>query len=277
MQVMRLGQVAFVLGGLVGLALVSCNPVTQPRNPFLGYTEEYGVAGQQQTFEGGAAGAVGAEETFRRPLTLTFINSHPDAVVDTSFVAWVEVSSVRSAGQQDALLRGGYAQLTKEARLGSAYTLPVGTFVLKGPGTAGATPVTLSRAGSTSATQGGAQTVTPTTLAFDMITPDKVLVFSQPPVSCDSVAFTFSDPITGEVLSGSSPAGGGYKTLAQVDVYQCSPLRPGLFFTAVGGTRLPNEFREGDSLTFTFQPTPTAGAAFAVVTISTPQTTTVQP
>ncbi len=274
---MRLGHAKSVLGGLVGLVLASCTPVTQQRNPFLGYTEEYGVAGQQQVFEGGAAGGVGTEETFRRPLTLTFINSNGDAIVDTSFVAWVEVSSVRSAGQQDALLQGGFVQLTEEIRLGSAYTLPVGTFVLDGPGTAGATPVTLSRAATTSTTQGGTQALTPTTAVFNMITPDKVLVFSQPPVSCDSVAFTFSDPVTGEVLSGASPAGGGYKTLAQVDVYECSPLRPGLFFTAVGGTRRPNEFREGDSLTFTFQPTPTAEGAFAVVTVTTPQTTTTPP
>jgi hypothetical protein len=254
-----------ILGG--SLLLVSCTSATLERNPFLGYTEEYGVAGQTTVTPGGQAGGTGAEETFRRPLTLTFINAHTGATLETSFVAWVEVSSVRSAGQQDSLLRNGYAQLTREVRLGSAFVLPVGTFVYSGPGLAGATPVTLNRASAAE----GSQPSAPTTISFEMVTPDRVLMFSQPPVSCDSVAFTFSDPVTGEVLSGASPAGGGYKTLAQVDVYSCSPLQPGLFFTAAGGVRSANEFREGEPLTFTFLEQPVNGA-FALVTIGATET-----
>jgi len=100
-----------------------------------------------------------------------------------------------------------------------------------------------------------------------------VLMFSQPPVSCDSVAFTFSDPVTDEILGGSSGAGGGFKTLAQVQTYECSPLKPGLFFTSAGGARDPNEFREGEPLTFTFQPLATGGD-FALVTIGAATTTT---
>jgi len=264
---MRLGHARFILGGLLGV--MACT--TSPLNPFLTYTEEYGVAGQQeQAVPGGQAGGVGAEETFRRPLTLTFSNTHPAAILDTSFVAWIEISSVRSAGQQDALLANGYTQLTKEVRLGSVFVLPVGTFVFNGPGTAGATPVRLSKA---AAAQGTATGTTPTTATFELISPDKVLMFSQPPVSCDSVAFTYSDPVTGEVLSGASTAEGGYKTLAQVDVYECSPLRPGLFFTVAGGIPAPNEFGEGEALTFTFRPPPaqpTPHFAFAVVTIGSP-------
>jgi hypothetical protein len=267
---MRLGYVSMALAVVVGI-VVSCTPVTTERNPFLGYTEEFGVAGQQEVAPTGQAGGAAATEAFRLPLTLTFVNNDPNAIVDTTFVAWVNVSSVRSAGQQDALLGNGFVQLTSEVRLGSAFVLPVGTFVFAGPGTAGATPVHLGRASATPTTQGANTAATGTSLAFSLLTPDTVLMFSQPPVSCDSVAFTFSDPVTGEVLGGASAAGGGYKTLAQVQTYQCSPLKPGLFFTSVGGIQDPDEFREGESLTFTFVPTPTSGD-FALVTIGTATT-----
>ena len=263
---MRLGYTIIVLASVVVIS--SCTPTPTERNPFLGYTEEFGVAGQTEVAPTGQAGGAAAAETFRRPLTLTFVNNDPNAIVDTTFVAWVNVSSVRSAGQQDALLGNGFVQLTSEVRLGSAFVLPVGTFVFAGPGTAGATPVHLGRSTAAPTTQGTNTTTTGTSLAFNLITPDTVLMFSQPPVSCDSVAFTFSDPVTGEVLGGASAAGGGYKTLAQVQTYKCSPLKPGLFFTSAGGTRDPDEFREGEALTFTFVPTPTGGD-FALVTIGT--------
>jgi hypothetical protein len=269
MTAMRLGHGRIMLAGLLGV--VSCTPTTTERNPFLGYTEEFGVAGQQEVTPTGQAGGTALAETFRNPLTLTFVNNHASAILDTSFVAWVNVSSVRSAGQQDALLRGGYVQLTSEVRLGSAFVLPVGTFVYAGPGTAGATPVHLGKAAGTPTTQGATTTTNGTSIAFNLITPDTVLMFSQPPVSCDSVAFTFSDPVTDEVLGGASTAGGGYKTLAQVQTYECSPLKPGLFFTSVGGERNPDEFREGESLTFTFESQATDGD-FALVTIETPST-----
>jgi hypothetical protein len=221
------------------------------------------------------------EEIFRQKLTLTLVNTHPGAILDTCFIAWVAVSSIRSADQQDALLRNGYVQLTQALDIGTAYALPVGTFVFNGPGTAGATPVRLM-AGQALEGEGEGEAeatvaATPTTAAFELVTPDTILVFSQPPVSCDSVAFTFSDPVTGEVLSGPSTLGGlrygGYKTLAQVDVYECSPLRPGLFFSGSGALR-PNEFREGDPITITFQAAPTGAGAFAVVTIGATQQAT---
>lgn len=261
---MRLGYAKIILASLLGIA--SCTPTPTARNPFLGYTEEFGVAGQQEVAPSGQAGGAVTEGTFRRPLTLTFVNNNPNAILDTTFVAWVNISSVRSAGQQDALLGNGFIQLTEEVRLGSAFVLPVGTFVFAGPGTAGATPVHLGKATGAPTTQGTTTTTTGTSLAFNLITPDTVLMFSQPPVSCDSVAFTFSDPVTGEVLSGASGAGGGYKTLAQVQTYECSPLKPGLFFTSAGGSREPDEFREGEALTFTFNAQATNGD-FALVSI----------
>lgn len=245
------------------------------RNPFLTYVETYGAAlsATTSTTGSGASAVVGAAQAFRRPLTLTFANTHPSGVVDTSFIAWVEVSSLRTANQQDSLLAGGYTQLTHSVDIGTAYTLSLGTFVFNGPGTAGATPVTIRPATApTTGTQ-----ATPTTISFTLPTPDKILVFSQPPVSCDSVAFAFSDPLTGEVLPCSTPGaeGGGeqfadfsacgYKTVAQVDVYQCDPFQPGLSFNSVGGQFKANEYDEGDTITFTFLPAATQGAFATVV------------
>lgn len=247
-----------------------CPGLTIERNPFLGFTEEYGVAGQQQTAEGRAPGAVGTEEAFRKPLTIAFVNTCRGAVLKTSWVAWVELSSVRSGEQQDALLRKGYVQLTREVELGTAYTLPVGTFVFDGPGTAGATPVTLpsaQTAGSEQQEGGAGQGLTPTSVSFELITPDRVLMFSQPPMSCDSVAFMFIGPL-GSAATGPVTSIGGFKTLAQVNVYECEPLRPGLFLKLGGGGRQANEFFEGENIRFEFNEKPDANGNFAIVTVS---------
>ena len=265
---MRSWQSVLILAGLAGVIL-GCPTSTTPPNAYLAYTDTYGIAGEQQTAAPGTGPAgVGAGATFRQSMALTFQNANPQADLKTSFVAWVSVSSIRSAAQQDALLSAGYSQLTSEVRLGTAFTLPVGTFVFGGPGTAGATSVALTKAAG-GGTANAAAPVTPTTASYQLVTPDAILVFQQPPVACDSVAFTYSDPVTGEVLSGASTAGGGYKTLAQVDVYQCSPLHPGVFFSAVGGTQQANQFREADPVTFTFLSGPTTTGAFAIVTIGT--------
>jgi len=257
---MRLG----VMCGLV-LACGACTQLGVERNPFLTYAEVFGIGGTSSTTPGGTPGGAGTEETFRRPLVLTFENHHSSAVLDTSFIAWVEVGNIRSADQQDALLRGGYVQLTQAVQIGTAYTLPVGTFVFDGPGMAGATPVQLAPGTNANQQQGGQQTIEPTATSFTLITPDKILVFSQPPVSCDSVAFTYS--VDGVVLAGPVTGVGGYKTLAQVDVYECSPFRPGLFFKGTGGALKPNEYMEGEPIMFAFQEAEAAGGAFAVVTI----------
>jgi hypothetical protein len=202
----------------------------------------------------------GGEEEFRRPITLSFTNNHDSANVETSFAAWVNVSSIRSAEQQDALLRGGYVQLSREIQLGSVFTLVPGTFVYNGAGFAGATPVTLACPLSETADR-------TTSSEFTLITPDVLLVFSQPPVSCDSVAFVFRSAISG-AATGPSTGSGGFKTYAQVDVYECEPLRPGLFFKSGGGAKQPNEFFEGDSILFEFNQAPDANGDFANVTIS---------
>jgi len=264
---MRLRGIGLSVCVILGvLCLGGCPTGTIEQNPFQAYLDEYGIAGQQETTTDGAATGVAVEEVFRKDITLSLVNAHATAVLDTSFMAWVEVSSIRSAEQQDALLRGGYVQLTREVRVGSVFTLPVGTFVFDGPGTAGATPVELAPTGE-------GENVVPTSVSYELITPDVVLVFSQPPVSCDSVAFTYSDPMTGEILSGASTATGGYKTLAQVDKYTCTPFRPGVFLSTTGGALGVNEYVEGDSITFTFG----AGAvngAFAIITIGDAQAAT---
>lgn len=255
-----------VCGSLL-LPVAGC-PTTSAgqRNPFVTLAEEFGapVSGEpQQPGQGG--GDQNAGEFFRRDMTVTFANTHVDAELATSMVAWVNVGSIRTADQQDALLRDGYVQLTRETRLGNAFTLPPGTFVYNGAGFAGATLVHL---GPTQAA---------TTLAamreIELITPDVILVFTQPPVSCENVAFSFLRD--GEVvfdddglITRRTFAEGGFKTLAQVDAYQCFPLRPGLFLKTGGGSREANEYFEGENVTITFNETPDADGNFANVVIA---------
>jgi hypothetical protein len=123
----------------------------------------------------------------------------------------------------------------------------------------------------------GGQTGTGANPDYVLLTPDALLVFSQPPVSCDSVAFTFTNPITREVLPGASTDVGGYKTLAQMDVYDCDPFQPGLFFRKTGGTPAANEYQEGQAVTVEFNGAATNGA-FGIVTVAAtptdPNTTT---
>lgn len=260
---MRLPRLLLI--GILAAGLVGCTSFVEV-NPFLTLSDAFGISGLQSGDDDatGGSGSSAATEQFRQPITLTFANGHPNAVLDTAFVAWVNVSSLRTAEQQDALLANGYVQLTREVRLGSVFTLPIGTFVFNGPGTAGATPVRLGPA------QGGGDDggddITAQAAQYSLLTPDTILVFSQPPVSCDSVAFTYSNLVTGEVLEGSSEAAGGFKTLAQVDVYRCNPFRPGLFYRETGGTPAENEYQEGQPITFTFTQG-SIGDAFATVTI----------
>jgi hypothetical protein len=261
-----LGRILLLLCVLAGLG--GCPTTYAVRNPFLSYTEEYGVAGvaERQQADSGAQGAAGTE-TFRRSLTINLRNNHPDAELNTSLVCWVSVSSVRTAEQQDALLGDGYIQLTQEERLGSAIVLPVGTYVYDGGGTAGAMAVFLDRAQATETgqQQGGqgttTQTAAATTTSLTMPTPDGILVFVQPPVSCDSVAFYYTlngIPLPAWPVAGSfgpyegSSGSGPYKTLSQVDVYECAPLRPGVYLSQGGTSRAKNEYIEGEDVTFDF-------------------------
>ncbi|MBK9120801.1 MAG: hypothetical protein IPM18_14575 [Phycisphaerales bacterium] len=251
-------------------------------NPFLTFTDLYGTSGRQSQVDdsgsGGGGGGVG--DTFRRTMTLTFRNNHPSAEANTQFIAWVDQSSVRSVSQEDALLRNGYVQLRESVQIGTAHILPVGTYVYGGGGVAGATALVLRR----SSDDAGAQTTAlPSEVDFTLLTPDAVLVFSQPPVGCDSVAFIYTDrgtPLASQGVAGAlgpfegSTRGGPFKTLAQIDVYQCSPLRPGVFFSRSGAGRKTNEYLEGEPVLFEFNANPTPAGNFAIVTIGTPLPTT---
>jgi hypothetical protein len=262
-----------VLRAVAGVALIALTACTsQPsggnegtaagvRDPFLAYFDTFGfpvtdtAAGGGTTTGGGAQPGTLAAPTFRQTMTLTFRNTAADLDLRTRFIAWVELGSVTSGEEQDALLENGYAQTARPLQIGSVFSLPVGTFIFNGQRTPFPHEVNLGAAG------GNAD---PTT-EFNLITPDVILVFLQPPVSCDSVGFEFSD--NGVVAPGSSTDIGGRKTLAQFDVYQCDPLRPGLFYRSTGGTPEANEYTEGASVSITFSPA-TAGDAFATVSIT---------
>lgn len=277
----------FLAGVLMLTGGCPSSSTTDGTFPYLTYAETFGVAAPagSQAVGSGAAGVEG-DAVFRLPLTVTFQNVHNNATLDTSFVAWIELGSIRTQEQQDALLRGGYVQLAETVTLGTAYTLPVGTFVYNGPGVAGATQISLGPAqgGAPDFVQGEATpgegegdegetgdsgARVPTETSIELITPDVILVFSQPPVSCDSVGFTYSSLVTGEIVPGPATGVGGYKTLAQFDVYECSPFKPGLSFRSVGvaGLPEPNEFQEAEPITFTFYSGPVNQGAYCTVTI----------
>lgn len=259
--------IAFLFAGCTGVF------PAESRNPFLTLAETFGVPFDNDNGGGGGGGGGVVTGEFRRTMSITFANNSRNWELNTAFVAWVNVSSIRNADQQDSLLRGGYVQVTNELRLGTSVTLPPGTFVFNGPGVAGATTVRLNEA------TGDANNNVPSTLSVNLITPDAFLVFYEPPVSCDSVAFFFttegevptalSPPGKGAVILFSGSAGLGFlKTLAQIEGYQCSPLKPGYFLKLGGGARKANEFFEGENLRFDFGDAPDANGNFAVVTIS---------
>lgn len=240
------------------LALASCVD-TGERNPFLTFTETFSTQSSRNNNSSGGGSGGTTTAAFRRTMGLTLANNHDTADLNVSVAAWVSPASIRTAEQQDALLSAGYVQLTSELRLGAVFTLVPGTFVLNGPGFAGAIRRTIPAGG---------------TAVETIITPDVVLVFSQPPVGCDSEAFTFSVdgevlnsvPVAGDIFSGSTNAG-GRKTYAQINVYQCTPLRPGLFLKIGGGGREQNQFFEGESIRVDFNQVPDAVGNFGIVTI----------
>ena len=262
-----LRQASVTLSAILVLAS-GCTPVVvTERNAFVPFNDLFGAPDQGDPDETGQGGGVAAEARFRRSMTVNFVNNHVDADLTTSFVAWVDISSIRDADQQDALLRDGYVPLTREVRLGTVFTLPPGTFVFNGSGVAGATRIRLGPTLAASAI--------PFTESISLLTPDVVLVLVQPPTSCESVAFVYSRD--GEVvfdddgfLNLRTFAEGGFKTLAQIDAYQCDPLRPGVFLKRGGGGRQPNEFFEGEDVTFNFFEFPDANGDFAIVTVQGP-------
>lgn len=272
----------FIRPCIVLTSLVGC--IGQPsyeRNPFLTATETYGASLFGDEAEDGRGAGTAVEVEFRQAMTVTLANNHPDGELNVSFAAWVSPSSIRSAEQQDALLRGGYVQLGREVRLGTVFTLPLGTFVFNGPGTAGATAVRLEPTGPTD------QGALATTREFELITPDVVLLFYEPPRSCESVAFVFTQdgyPMDDERVPGSlgvvfegATGSGGRKTLAQVDVYQCDPFEPGLYLKLGGGARQDNEYFEGDDIQVDFSGDPDANGNCALVTITSSSRTVTEP
>lgn len=245
--------------GLAVLVGLGCAPVSLERNPFLTYAGAFGFLDVGDDGASGRRGDTG-EEIFRDEMNVTFVNLHNGAHVSTSYVAWVNVSSVRSADQQDALLRAGYVQLVEELTLGSVFTLPVGTFVYNGPGKAGATPV---RLGSPELPGG-----LPTEISVNLVTPDVFLMYYHEPVSCDSVAFAFLNFELGTVLTGPTTGAGGFKTYSEVDAYQCDPLRPGFFLDVDAGTQEPNEYTEGAQIVIEFTSAADNDGNYARVTVT---------
>lgn len=269
---------ALTLALLAPVLLSGCpGQIGDERNPFLTATESYGAAlfGAGEEDGGGAAGAA-LDVGFRRLMTVTLANHHPTAELNTSFMAWVSPGSIRSGEQQDELLENGYIQLDYVVRLGSAFTLVPGTFVYGGAGTAGATTVRLLPARQDVDEGGALDPSLAVERTFSVITPDAILVFSHPPVSCESVAFYFTidgDPLTseplsavGDIFAGPTSTQAGLKTLSQIDAYQCDPFRPGLFLRTGGGALPDNEFFEGQDIRIDFSPLPNPEGYFGVVT-----------
>lgn len=252
-----------MLLGAFGMGLAGCtgtlSSASSPRDPFVTYLEQFGAAtasSTNTTTSSGSGATTLNSALFRRNLTVSLVNSNPERSLETLFLAWVELGSVRSGEQQDELLRAGYVQLSRTLEIGVTYSLPPGTFIFNGQRTADPSRIRLVKAG---ATAGGVDNV-----QYELPTPDVILVYSAPPESCDSVAFTYDD--NGLIDVGPSTGRGGYKTLAQIDVYQCDPLQPGLFYQAQGGARQPNQYLEGSPITFTFLQNAVNGA-FATVQI----------
>jgi hypothetical protein len=118
---------------------------------------------------------------------------------------------------------------------------------------------------------------TPTEVTFEMITPDAILVFSQPPVGCDTPGFFFTldglpFDITPEAQNlgaefGGATGRGPVKTLGQFDAYECDPFRPGLFLRTSGGGQELNEFLEGANVRIDFTRFPDVEENAAFVTI----------
>lgn len=234
-----------------------------PINPFQTYSEQFGATASSTSDATAGSGSTAGDTgtVFRQGMNISFENRSTVGELETSFMAWVEVSSITSAEQQDALIDDGYVQLSRSLDIGAAFTLPPGTFVYGGGGTGGATRILLQPA---------------ETEDLELLTPDAILVFLEPPTSCENVAFLFREE--GRVIEGFQLADGfavfagatsvsGRKTLAQIDAYQCSPFEPGLFLRRTGGVAQSNEFSEGAAVTFGFQLAPDEAGVAGFVTI----------
>lgn len=255
--------------GSLALLTSACTP--ELKNAFIAVTEEFGNLSSSDSGSGGGSGGESSGSgtaRFRDSMTITFTNVMQDPALleivnpelNTSLVAWVLPSSIRSADQQDALLNDGYVATVSEIKIGTAFTLPPGTFVLNGAGTAGARKVLLG--------QGESETIT-------FITPDAILIYDQPPTTCDSVAFYFTENgflldefLPGDYTYPDALTLGSRKPLALVDAYACQPLRPGLFLRTTGAASGSNEYSEGQDVDVQFTLTPFATGFCTQITIN---------
>ena len=269
---MRRLRILYSLGLAAALSTAGCvvqlNPLAGP-NPFITLAEVFGAGsiGAADTTDGGTTGTE-AESIFRQEMTVTLANNAAEDELNVSLAAWVSPSSIRSREQEDALINNGYSRLTEEVRIGSVFVLPPGTFVWERGGLAGAEAMRILPATSAAAGLVGEASRT-------FITPDVILFFQEPPRSCESVAFSFTqdgfpvDDINITIESFQPSTGfGGLKTLAQIDAYQCEPLRPGLFLKTGGGARSDNDYFEGQDVRIDFNRVVDDNDIAAFVTIS---------
>ncbi len=281
----RLGprRLSAVLLAAAPLLLAGCGLLGTgaPINPFLTFTEEVaGVSaggGTRNPSDGGNQGDR-AQVVFRQPMTVTFTNAVANLGVQFWFVAFVLPGSLTNADQQDELFANGYTQLTRSVAVGNVVTLPPGTFVYAGNFEYGPAAESarggggLAQATRVRLNEGGA--ATRTSAVFNIITPDGVMIFEQPPVSCDSVAFVYledGEPLTDNFFGFPGPyegatGNGGQKTIAQVQDFECVPFRPGYFLAPPIGGPGANEFSEGQTITVSFNAIatpPTRAGVFA--------------
>lgn len=274
--------------GLVCLAVAAtwgCGQAVDAtsRNAFLTLTQTFGSDLIPDADGDGIGGGAPVDPLdFRAPMTITLMNMTTTGDLSVKLAAWVNLSSVRTEVQEDALFRSGYVRLQEDVEIGTVFKLPAGTFVLGGGGLAGARSIFLRAADGPpdfGEDPGGEQVdFTPRVLTLEFVTPDVILLFDAPPISCDSVGFRFtaegqtltdtSISAVGDVWGGATSVG-GQKTLAQYSAYQCSPFLPGLHLKQSGGAFASNEYLEGDSITvqFTRFVFPNTGGIAAQVTI----------
>lgn len=256
-----------ILLNTIGLAaaaflIAGCPAANQGPNAFLTLAEEFGAEsslGSDDDGTGTGGGGIAAEIPFRQTMSVTLANNATTADLEVSMAAWVLPSSLRIQSQQDALLEDGYVEINAELRLGT-FTLPPGTYVRDGGGFAGAERFLITAAVDA-----------PVTETRSLVTPDVLLIYNEAPRNCESVAFQFlvdGEPVVENLIRNATTTGatntGGKKTLAQIDAYQCSPFKPGLYFKSGGGARQSNEFFEGQNVTFNFDRTAQNGIAAIV-------------
>jgi hypothetical protein len=257
-------------------ALLTGGCPTNEVNPFLTLFEQEILAFTPEPDTGDGSGGAGdgegggtsaLEAAFRDPMTLTFQNNSARGDLEFNLLAWVNTTSIASDEDRDDLFNSNYMELTEEVRIGSVFVLPPGTFVYNGGGANGNLRFRIPRGTQSGATGGGEDVVvipgnadTPVADSLTLASPDGMLIYLDPPVSCDSTAFVFLDdgrPVVSFMGDGFGSFGGairdaGLKPQSLINFTECDPLRPGLFLKTGGGVRAQNEFFEGEDITFDF-------------------------